>query len=274
VTDHAGGPDAHRSTPAAPTASIRLLVACTGLLAAAAAATPDSITPDPEIQRQVARVATVPDEQALAPILAKLKELGGTDYSQLVPQLLYYSMRATDVREGMAAAVIVDRLRISKEQQLRAVTPYLSTGDPQLQRELRNMLSGIDGGSATQAPDFGRYTELLRERKDDPPPVLVAHMIETAPDQALAVLAELYVADYQARRSLLANAASRSNGALERLAEHDAWWVRLYVAERLKEDPSLQTPALKKRLQNDPHPAVRAALVSCAESLEQSGKEK
>jgi hypothetical protein len=71
------------------------------------------------------------------------------------------------------------------------------------------------------------------------------------------VLADVYVADPDARRTLLADA--RTNAALERLAQHDAWWVRLYVAERVKQDPRLQTPALMQRLRDDRNPAVRAA---------------
>jgi hypothetical protein len=219
---------------------------------------PDTIVPNPEIQRAIARVASATTEEELTGPLILLKAMGGEDFRDLVPQLLYFSMHAADVREGMAAAVIIDRLRITKEQQLRAVAPYLNTRDLALQRELRNLFSNIDGASASQPPDFTLFAPLLRQRADDPPVALIAYMMETAPDRALAALADAYITDPGARRALLAG--PRSSADLERLAQHHAWWVRLYVAERVAQDPTLQTPALMQRLRDDPHPSVRAAV--------------
>ena len=218
----------------------------------------DSIAPNPAMQQAIGRAASATTEEGLSGPLILLKATGGADFRDLVPQLLYFSMRATDVREGMAAAVIVDRLRITKEQRLRAVVPYLATRDAALQRELRNLFGDIDGGSASQAPDFTPFAPLLRGA-GDPPVALITYMMETAPDQALAALADAYLADPDARRALLAG--PRASADLERLAHHDAWWVRLYVAERVRQDPNLQTPPLMQRLREDPHPAVRAAAI-------------
>lgn len=215
----------------------------------------DTIAPNPAMQQAIARAASATTEEGLAGPLILLKAMGGEDFRDLVPQLLYFSMRATDVREGMAAAVIADRLHITKEQQLQAVVPYLNTSDAALQRELRNIFGDIDGASASQPPDFTPFTSLLRNA-GNPPVVLVAYMMETAPDRALAALANAYIADPDARRALLTG--PRASADLERLAQHDAWWVRLYVAERIAQDPKLRTPALMQRLRDDPHPLVRA----------------
>ncbi|MGH7786402.1 MAG: hypothetical protein ACRERC_06015 [Candidatus Binatia bacterium] len=217
----------------------------------------DAVAPNPETQRALAAVAAASSEEGLNGPLIVLKATGGEDFRDLVPQLLYFSMRATDVRDGMAAAVVVDRLGITPQQQLRAAAPYLNTRDAALQRELRNLFGSIDGASASRAADFTPFAPLLRERVDDPPVVLIAYMMDTAPDQALAMLAATYIRDPDARRAVLSG--PRTAADLEHLAEHDAWWVRLYVAERVAQDPRLQTPALMQRLRDDSHPSVRAA---------------
>jgi hypothetical protein len=215
----------------------------------------DTIAPDPAMQQAIGRIAAATSEEELGGPLVLLKAKGGEDFALLVPQLLLFSMRATDVRGGMTAGVIVDRLHISSAQQLRAAAPYLATNDAALQRELRNLFDHADGGSAAEAPDFAPFAPLLRGAAD-PPALLVTYMLDSAPDQALPLLAEAYIADASARRALLADAQSAD---LARLAQHDRWWVRLYVAERMKQDPRLRTDALQQKLREDPEPAVRAA---------------
>jgi hypothetical protein len=237
----------------------RFLVAAAAIAALVAierrAAALDAVTPDAAMQQAIGRVATASSEEELSGPLILLKARGGDDFSALVPQLLYFSMRATDVRAGMAAAVVVERLRITPAQQLQAVVPYLSTPDPALQRELRNLFDQIDGGSAAEPPNFSAFAPLLRGGAE--PVVLITYLLETAPDQALPLLADAYVADAETRRQLLADA--RDDAALIRRARDKAWWVRLYVVARVRQTPRLQTPALMQTLRDDPHPAVRAA---------------
>ncbi|MDX2171117.1 MAG: hypothetical protein SF182_28875 [Deltaproteobacteria bacterium] len=233
------------------------LALCAALVAGERrAAALDTVTPDAAMQQAIARVATATSEAALNGPLILLKAKGGDDFSLLVPQLLYFSMRATDVRAGMAPAVIVDRLHITPQQQLRAVVPYLATPDAALQRELRNLFDQLDGGSAAEPPDFTAFAAVLRGGGAEPT-VLIAYMLDTAPELGLALLADTYVTDAEARRALLTG--TRSSADLERLARHETWWVRLYVVERMQQDPSLRNPAVLQRLRDDPHPTVRAA---------------
>ncbi len=234
-------------------AGVALLIALS--VAERRAAALETIAPDATMQQAIGRVAGATSEAELSGPLIILKAKGGEEFATLVPQLLYFNMRATDVRAGMAAAVIVDRLHVSTAQQLRAVAPYLDTHDAALQHELRSVFDNADGGSAAEAPDFTPFAPLLRGGSDAPV-VLITYMLETAPDQGLPMLADAYVADPAARRTLLADARAAE---LERLAQQETWWVRLYVAARLKQDPRLQTPALMQRLREDPNPAVRAA---------------
>ncbi len=47
---------------------------------------------------------------------------------------------------------------------------------------------------------------------------------------------------------------------LEKLSQDQTWWVRLYVAEILRQHPAFRTPALVDRLKDDPHELVRNAM--------------
>lgn len=220
----------------------------------------DAIEPDAAIQREIARVAAAGSAQELKAPLARLRQAGGRNHAALMPQLVLFSMRAMDVRGGMAPAVVIRELGISREAQLEGLAPYLGATDPRLARELRNYLGNLDDASAAHPPDFGHYQPLLRQRGAEASAVLVQYMLETAPEQGLRTLAEVYGGDAARRAALQSAAASRSGADLERLAADEAWWARLYVAERLRQDPSLRTPALLERLRVDPNPLVRQAV--------------
>jgi len=47
---------------------------------------------------------------------------------------------------------------------------------------------------------------------------------------------------------------------LTKLAEHRTWWVRLYVAQILREEPDFRTAAAIAQLEKDPHPIVRQTI--------------
>jgi hypothetical protein len=228
-------------------------------VAAARLSALDAITPDATLQSAIAKVPAARDAAEMEAALDDVKAASAGEPDRLVPQLIYFSMRATDVRAGMTAGVVIDRLQIPRDALLHAIVPYLDSSETELQRQLANLLSAVDE-TAAGPPDFSCYRPLLRERSPNPPPVLVVHMLDTDPELALSTLADVLIADPAARASTLAEARSAKGSDLEKVAEHDAWWVRLYVIHRAQRDPSLRTPALMQRLRADPHPAVRAAV--------------
>lgn len=244
------------------------LVACALMLLATtrSAAGLDAIVPDAPIQAAIASIPAAKNAAQLDGALAQLQASSGGDSDRLVPQLLYFSMRGADVRAGMTAGVVIDRLQISKDQLLHAIVPYLDTSEPDLQRQLRNLLGAIDETRDDQAPDFSRYAPVLRQRSADPPLVLVTHMLATAPDSAFETLVGALIGDATARHSLLRAARTTDETALGKLARNKTWWVRLYVIARLQREPSLRTPALLRGLRDDAHPAVRAAARDLAQS--------
>lgn len=142
--------------------------------------------------------------------------------------------------------------------------------------------------------DFRHYARYLdKHRHQAPPAVLIEYMFRTDPGKALLAIAnlELWPADTREDRP-----ARRKNkeelrqllwaehvvqdvvwkqkhgfldpGSIEpevftqldKLSKHQAWWVRLYVAETLRQHPLLRKPKIVRRLQNDKDALVQKAI--------------
>ena len=113
----------------------------------------DSITPDPAIQRQLARAAAASNEAELQVALARLRVIGGNDFRELIPQLVVFLMNATDVRQSMTPGIIIDRLAISPAQLQQALAPYAATHDVRLRQQIGNLLHApIESGSGPRKP--------------------------------------------------------------------------------------------------------------------------
>ena len=115
-----------------------ILAAVGGLAGSSAAAT--ELTPDPALQDAIRAVARAADEAALERALDDVRARSAPDHSDLVPQLALFLQRAEGEREGMTAAVIVDRLDISRDEIERAIAPYRDVDDPALRAQLENLL--------------------------------------------------------------------------------------------------------------------------------------
>ncbi|MFN8643038.1 MAG: hypothetical protein U0802_15805 [Candidatus Binatia bacterium] len=242
-----------------PRRSGRITLALTALVFVPLAAALDGITPDPVVQSAIAAVPAAKSAAEMDAALAALRTSVRGDADRLVPQLLYFSMRATDVRAAMSAGVVIDRLQISTDALLHAIAPYLDTNDPPLQRQLSGLLDAIDEAPEGAARDFSRYAVLLRAHASNPPVALVIHMVHADPDLALATLAETSISDGAARAALLRAAKGSDDAAVDSLVGDPAWWVRLFVVARLQREPHLRSAGRVQRLRADAHPAVRAA---------------
>lgn len=111
---------------------------------AAVAAAAEALAPRAEVQDAIGRVARADDPADLERALDDLRRLTAPDHSDLVPQLAIFLLTAQGEREGMAPAVVVDRLDISRDEIVRAVTPHLDTSDPALRAQLENLLGHDD----------------------------------------------------------------------------------------------------------------------------------
>jgi len=152
--------------------------------------------------------------------------------------------------------------------------PHLDTPDAGLRRVLYDLLGTVDRATAGE-PQFGAYVTLLGG--DSPPPGLIRYLYATSPGAAVDAMRRAHpgaaaagddrdvdavdaVLRSTARGDRLAAAALHEAAAsLERLSRSSLWWLRLYAAAALHEEPALATPEVKSRLEHDEHPSVRAA---------------
>jgi hypothetical protein len=234
---------------------------------------------DADVQARIGEVARAGNEQELAAALARLRRAVPED-TALVPQLALFLLTARGEREGMAPALIVSRLGVSRGAILRGVEPHLDTTDPALRAQLENLLGAVDQ-AADGSVDFGEIRALVAERGAPPSDALVRYMFRRAPAEAVAALAttggdagsaegSAAVASVEATRGAFASASEaerrRAASALEDLSRHTDWPLRAYAAAVLREQPSLAGDAgdLLERLTSDPDRRVRELATEAA----------
>ncbi|HZR79539.1 MAG TPA: hypothetical protein VFD92_00465 [Candidatus Binatia bacterium] len=272
-------------------AAVRLLAALAAAplapwTAAVPAAWASELAPDAVLQARIARVARAASEDDVAAALDELRRSSAPDFSDLVPQLAVFLVSARGEREGMAPAVVVSRLGISRAQILRGVAPYLDTSDDRLRRQLANLLGAVDEGPDGTV-DFGEYRAYLAERGGSAPTALVEHLFERSPAKAARILAETSGSDASARAAALAqvdavesaraalgsrraggsaDASDRAAAGVDALAGRPEWWARAYAAALVRADRRAAARDVRDRLANDPDDRVRAVLGGRPES--------
>ena len=236
--------------------------------------------PDPRVWTEIRRAIRAADETELESALNTLRNIGGADFQDLVPQLFLFSKDATDTREGMAFGGLVDQLRIPDMAIVRALVPLLESADRELRREIGNVLSEFEDRSVDRPPSFAVYRGLLEESMrsgQDLPPGLVRYLYETDPGTALLLMMRIHAVDISESRGILwaehvvaDNLWKQRFGflgkdevepeALEQvglLAQHPRWWARAYAAALTSRHPAFASVDSREALRRDAHPVVR-----------------
>jgi hypothetical protein len=242
------------------------------------------IAPDPALQAAIAQVLNASTGEQQREGLDHLVELDSPSHQQLVRQLVYFASRAENTEDAMVVGVIIRRLGIPDVAVVRALTPYLESTDLALAKCVRNILGGFEKRAAGRQPDFSIYREIIANRlraDEELPDGLIRYMYDADPGAALLTLmrahqlrepeelkvilwAEHVVSDvlWKQRHGFLKRDEIElpATEELARLAVHEAWWVRLYVAEITRQHPAFCEPTLIKMLARDEHHLVREAV--------------
>lgn len=229
----------------------------------------------------VADAATADDRRAA---LGLLDAWDDATHTTLVQQLAYYAAHARRTQQALAAGAILRELQVSDDAIIAALVPLLGTDDAALEQTVRNLLGGFEGRGPGRRPDFSAYRALIAARVaagQEPPSGLIRYLYASAPGEALLTLMRAYqlrepaelqrilwaehvVADalWQQRNGFVNRDADTpaAAAALADLATHDAWWVRLYVAEVMAQHAAFRQPQLVARLRSDPNPLVRTTV--------------
>lgn len=233
---------------------------------------------DAQFEARVRAVMSPTDAPAQEQALAALRTM---DSAELIPRLVRFSAHAENTREGMAAGVIIERLRLSRSAVIAGLIPHLGTEDEPFDASIRGILRSYEGRDGDRAPDFSIYREFVESaaRADEhPPESLVLYLYESDPGAALMLMmrahglrdpteikavlwGEHVVADalWRQRYGFLEPGRVDPDAAreLSRLATSSQWWARLYVAEILHQHAVFRRDGLVAALAHDSHALVR-----------------
>lgn len=244
-----------------------------------------SLTPDPEIQKLLhalvppADSATVPPADSVTAFVRNLDNLNKVPKEELIRQLVIFSVEAENMREGITPVGVVSLLDIEADDLQRALGGYLSTPNPEHRREIEDILRGAETEDR-QVPSFEGYVRLLRHRRNAGVPLpaaLIRRMYAVDPQQALFSLMRVDGLEPETRKELTwsdhvvyevvwrrehefdidERTLAAAKAELERLSQSEEWWVRLYAAVIMRQNPMLRITSVVQRLSDDQHALVK-----------------
>jgi len=246
----------------------------------------DRLIPDRAIQDQIRRTnSAYLDNQAADPHLNWFREVKkllefsvNGDRKTLIPQLAYYSAHSSkDLEDWAAISAVYQFLDLSGGQILLAIAPYISTEDESLRKHLRELLCDVERDPPSGPPNFSHYESYILAFKNRTHLALVEYMYERSPTTAALSMMNIYSTDREDRKALLwaehvvSDILWKQNHAfldprqvepdavqqLDKLSRRPEWWIRLFVAAMLAQNPEFQVADMVGRLRNDEHPLVR-----------------
>ncbi|MBK8913546.1 MAG: hypothetical protein IPM64_02915 [Phycisphaerales bacterium] len=261
-------------------------LACALFLVAGAAAqtggpAPPKIDADPLVQARIAAVADAPDVDSRRKALERIEAAHTPPSDDMIRQLVIFAAGAKDTRAAMAPAVILRRLDVTEDAQVRALIPLLDSPDAAIVAAARGVLSGVEKRSASRRADLSAYLEPTASRLragEAIPDGLVRHLYGVDPGAAMLLMMRAHQwRDPAAMRELLwaehvlsGTLWKQQHGflrpdevedaavvELRRLAGHREWWVRLCAAELMRAHRSLAQADLAGALAADENALVR-----------------
>jgi hypothetical protein len=239
-----------------------------------------AIEPDPELQNALLRFVHPTGKDPGQERLLQLRKLSRAGHQKLIPQLVYYSAYGSgrsgqhDLEDAMVAGYLLDRFAIDHYTLARALLPYFKSDNPKLRKVLDNIgldSAGLRALARGEAPlDQAATAHFVRELYHEHPGDALLLMAHSAllPDDPVKVKSLLWAehvlgdAIWEHNNGFLDTTKVEPETAAElgKLCKYDEWWVRLYVAEILRQHPAFRTPELIARLAVDKNPLVRDAM--------------
>jgi len=249
------------------------------------------IPPDADIQRRIERVLhlaldrKVERRELVARMEEELGQIATKIPETLVRQVLHCHLRwaNADPDRASEAMTIPFYFRLANTSIVRGVLPYVGSENRALDAAVNDLLRQVENGdSIARPPDYSEYETCISVSHKEPPLPLIRRMFDRSAGTALLTMSHVYTPfqDTARRRQLLwgehvvsdtiwkhrhgflptTKVESEAATQIAKLSKDDAWWVRLYVAEILRQHPAFRTPELVERLTKDPHELVRDAI--------------
>lgn len=255
-----------------------------------------TVKADPTRQQQITHVVDSLGDPSL-PFLEKMRAVESIRpwaedrKSDFFAQVFLFECRQyeqsgnkADERRDLAFILPKKFFDISDQSVLSVLIPNLDSQNERLRKISRDYLDSYFIGQVTaECINYEAFVRYIAGKKEAPPQGLIRYMYEISPGQAVLTLALLYreqigrpeyrklvwsehvIRDATWRlthgfKDRLEEVKQRVSSELDSLSQHDAWWVRLYVAEIMRQHPELAVDSIAKRLGEDKHELVRKAM--------------
>jgi len=212
--------------------------------------------------------------QDLEQMAESLLDSAGGDRTQLLQQLLIYRTRNPGNESAMSNALLLSYYKFSLSEMREALVSLLDTDDAAVRSGTIELLTSIDSANGTQ-PELSHYAEIL-DRHEQPPLGLIRYLYSLSPIDGVTLTARRYMVHEEADAALQSALALESarvdtdsgevrvtpvtRDQIRRLSQHAAWWIRLYAAIHLRDQPELGSGDSLTRLRSDSHPLIRETL--------------
>ncbi len=221
-------------------------------------------SPDPEIQAEIDRVAVklgqASTQQDGLLALAQLEQSHGDKEVLFQQVVLYMRFGAKSEERGYGAMGMLSKLNVDRTTKINAILPQLDASDAELRNIAVQLLRSIDKDKArAEGVNFDAYEQVLRENPRNQPMALISYMYDRDPQAAVKSIARVYAPDV-AQSEVVAKASIGAKESVDYFAARSEWWAHLYVVAMMEKNPSLQTPELVKKLEEENNPLVREKL--------------
>lgn len=242
----------------------------------------------PEIQDRIHdTLDAFQDSSNAAEAYRQLGLLRSVKPNEAVKQLAIFAARVGDGEQVLRARRILDLLNIQPSIVIEELAPYLNADEPNLRSFVRDWFQYHDkaaapgpGLPALQPVNYNDYKDYVRSkmiRNEEVPEPFVEYIFERLPGHALIVFYQAHGPtnrDILLSEHIIQNAIwLKENGFAEefqkellnakaqvlKLAAHNDWWVRLYVAEIMRLHAELRDEHVMEALASDSNELVAKA---------------
>ena len=240
--------------------------------------------PEVKVQKKIAVILAAGDDAKYFREIRDLLDLArslGWDNQRLLSEIIDYAGRVDSNDELAKLDRMLDVLKLPKTAIVDVAASRLESGEGR-EEAYRGLLKRAAGADARGPVDFSAFHPYLESHKNPPPQALVLWMYQRDPAGALREMMSLYDGGFSADESRavliatrvvdqmvwkqrvgLSRADERDELAVEqveKMAQSNAWWVRLYAAEVMAQYPGLRKAEVVKHLAGDENGMVKKAM--------------
>lgn len=179
--------------------------------------------------------------------LNQLEEMVNGRHEKLTPELLYFSMKSKNRRNGMLTYAVIKYLNISKSSIFTGLLPYVDAKDKTLRKMLDSGLNFVVRGDYGKI-DFSLFETIIRENKSNVPYGLIKFMYDNYLEIALSSMANIYLSKKEATDLIDKTKDFYQDKALCELSQRQEWWIQLYIVRKMRRNLRLWSPEIIEKV--------------------------